>query len=142
MKGSFKYHLKCINAIFDPLPPLSQTWVRIFGLFAVILNSLFKLSFLKKTTKFYFLYHILVPSVCQCVCMSVCMSVCLYVVSTLLENQLTDFQNLNVKSSGLMQNRAHQPLIFKIYFRFGRKDKNSCLTKGQTKNLALLLSKN
>ena len=46
--------------------------------------------------------------VCLSVCMYVCMSVCLYVVSTLLDNKWTDFQNLNGKSSSLMQNRAHQ----------------------------------
>ena len=41
------------------------------------------------------------------VCLYVCMSVCHNVVSTLLDNQWTDFQNLNANSSSLMQNRAH-----------------------------------
>ena len=44
---------------------------------------------------------------CMSVCMSVCLSVCHNVVSTLLDNQWTDFQNLNANSSSLVQNRAH-----------------------------------
>ena len=39
--------------------------------------------------------------------MYVCLSVCHNVESTLLDNQWTDFQNLNANSSSLVQNRAH-----------------------------------
>ena len=62
--------------------------------------------------------------VCLYVCMYVCLSVCHNVVSTLLDNQWTDFQNLNANSSSLMQNRAHYYQIFKSTSGLARKTEN------------------
>ena len=58
------------------------------------------------------------------VCLYVCLSVCHNVVSTLLDNQWTDFQNLNANSSSLMQNRAHYYQIFKSTSGLARKTEN------------------